>query len=106
MRISDWSSDVCSSDLRLKDFIEEALIQIRQGTKMAGALPPNEVIMEINTCPERRYIDGKFIEEIIVCDPSPLASRIKITVQMKRSEERLVGKECVSTCRSRCAPDH
>src|SRR3546814_11689725 len=24
----------------------------------------------------------------------------------ERSEERRVGKECVSTCRSRCAPDH
>src|SRR3546814_12618894 len=23
-----------------------------------------------------------------------------------RSEERRVGKECVSTCRSRCSPDH
>src|SRR3546814_18830388 len=31
---------------------------------------------------------------------------LKQTLRNGRSEERRVGKECVSTCRSRCAPDH
>src|SRR3546814_4965784 len=65
MRISDWSSDVCSSDL-------EAMHQ----EHLAGLL--------------RQTGNG------------PLQSRN----QRIRSEERRVGKECVSTCRSRWSPYH
>src|SRR3546814_7359176 len=67
MRISDWSSDVCSSDLRL----------------FASVL--------------RRESDGGYY----LVTP---AERGRIVVE--RSEERRVGKECVSTCRSRWAPYH
>src|SRR3546814_2397209 len=63
MRISDWSSDVCSSDLRPR------IPQMRS----------------------RRFAAG------------PAGSR---PVRRPRSEERRVGKECVSTCRSRWSPYH
>src|SRR3546814_5341194 len=62
MRISDWSSDVCSSDL--SSSINQRLLRSLDG-KLCGS-----------------YTD------------------------LARSEERRVGKECVSTCRSRWSPYH
>src|SRR3546814_3034018 len=81
MRISDWSSDVCSSDLpKLFPGIERDLkdkLQDRGWLSPAG---------------------------------SKLAKRATGVGQGKgkvvRSEERRVGKECVSTCRSRWSPYH
>src|SRR3546814_7982314 len=74
MRISDWSSDVCSSDLFVPD-----CIQLTPGKADEFKwLPP--------TCGYRLVSEGKDL---------PL-----------RSEERRVGKECVSTCRSRWSPYH
>src|SRR3546814_8066769 len=69
MRISDWSSDVCSSDLR-----ERAITMLR-----AVQIP----------APESR-IDNY---------PHQMSGGM-------RSAERRVGKECVSTCRSRWSPYH
>src|SRR3546814_7755451 len=69
MRISDWSSDVCSSDLHDSMMIAEVGdIEKVRGSRMATPFAP----------------------------PRP----------GKRSEERRVGKECVSTCRSRWSPYH
>src|SRR3546814_3366382 len=68
MRISDWSSDVCSSDLRSRG--------------------------------------GAFGFRIEVGRRSPLHCTADGKVLLARSEERRVGKECVSTCRSRWAPYH
>src|SRR3546814_2272355 len=67
MRISDWSSDVCSSDL-----------------KSEGALKSNQPT----------------IASVLKLDVN------KPTEQNIRSEERRVGKEYVSTCRSRWSPYH
>src|SRR3546814_5993886 len=76
MRISDWSSDVCSSDLwRRDDFGGPA----RFGQSV------------------RRPIGGA--EECA----RPHGSGNEVP---RRSEERRVGKECVSTCRSRWSPYH
>src|SRR3546814_1206494 len=62
MRISDWSSDVCSSDL------------------LPSALVLDDVAKQMEAGDERIF---------------------GVMVVMPRSEERRVGKECVSTCRSR-----
>src|SRR3546814_5069892 len=72
MRISDWSSDVCSSDLADARFVQ-ALPETACALLDFGEAPPR---------PPNR--------------PRPKA----------RSEERRVGKECVSTCRSRWSPYH
>src|SRR3546814_13173372 len=40
---------------------------------------------------------------VIYCDTAPT---FESAVIQQRSEERRVGKECVSTCRSRVSPDH
>src|SRR3546814_4456440 len=81
MRISDWSSDVCSSDLD----------------------PAHQVIGAGFPC----GVFHRGIEEQAAEDD--LAAGVLFAVQgggarFQRSEERRVGKECVSTCRSRWSP--
>src|SRR3546814_18392587 len=80
MRISDWSSDVCSSDLhrrgprrrhRLFEPVYRGARQLPPPVDRLGGHGPRQP-------PRRRF----------------------------RSEERRVGKECVSTCRSRWSPYH
>src|SRR3546814_4884501 len=78
MRISDWSSDVCSSDLR-----DDGLLPLpcRWHTVAVGERDEKSVLLLWLRCGRR-------------------ADRLG------RSEERRVGKECVSTCRSRWSPYH
>src|SRR3546814_3031884 len=85
MRISDWSSDVCSSDLTL-DEVRETL---------GGDA---ELFAEAYGVTEHGNFEGKNILHVVY-DAQVLADR-------RRSEERRVGKECVSTCRSRWSPYH
>src|SRR3546814_8887693 len=98
MRISDWSSDVCSSDLWSK--IEPLLPRGRRGAHRVD---------------DRRIISG--IVHMLRsgarwrdCPPSygpytTVYNRFnRWSRQGLRSEERRVGKECVSTCRSRWSP--
>src|SRR3546814_6521406 len=79
MRISDWSSDVCSSDL-------SAL-----GTPGLKLLDASYFPLDPTRDPAADYAAGH-IPGALFMDLGGLA----------RSEERRVGKECVSTCRSRC----
>src|SRR3546814_6902131 len=78
MRISDWSSDVCSSDLLLV-----------------------LLIMFIITIPVATH-------SVDIDLPAPQITPPDVIVEpvINRSEERRVGKECVSTCRSRWSPYH
>src|SRR3546814_5536212 len=82
MRISDWSSDVCSSDL----------VRAAPGKMVAAA--PSKVTRE-----ERRV--GSRFGGVSTVTPSPASM-----MATSRSEERRVGTECVSTCRSRWAAYH
>src|SRR3546814_3145937 len=82
MRISDWSSDVCSSDLT--DTIR---------------FPAGETM----------YPKGKHTRNRAIRYRTPACQTCQIKQQCTpgyRSEERRVGKECVSTCRSRWSPYH
>src|SRR3546814_18031699 len=91
MRISDWSSDVCSSDLR----------------EMTGrSLPPDrERSMPQNMLPEGFEALEPFQAYWGVPDTQTRRERREAsTMAAIRSEERRVGKECVSTCRYRWAP--
>src|SRR3546814_12881105 len=97
MRISDWSSDVCSSDLRNLFPTEGAVIaSVIAGTQEQGA-----------SGTFRRSNAGKrdktFQTGIAVNHQNYDAYE---AYTLGRSEERRVGKECVSTCRSRWSPDH
>src|SRR3546814_5825329 len=86
MRISDWSSDVCSSDLAGR---KERKRRAREALRHR----------EVDVSPHRFVDDGKVILRIAGRD---LRDRRKLVLdQADRSEERRVGKECVRTCRSR-----
>src|SRR3546814_10491280 len=82
MRISDWSSDVCSSDLERDDVGVMALHRVtaispRPRSRSSSMVPP----------------------------PGPSAP-LSVIRRSRRSEERRVGNECVSTCRSRWSQYH
>src|SRR3546814_9805112 len=113
MRISDWSSDVCSSDL------------FTAGTVMTfQATEPNELFSQelrlasptegpINYVVGAYYLWNKWgVDQILdAVDPWPRTGSIRHFYEQtvksySRSEERRVGKECVSTCRSRWSPYH
>src|SRR3546814_3076203 len=98
MRISDWSSDVCSSDLRL-------LLQPRMDTvayTRAVGIGRQRQTQDIAVpgfewhAAECCCLDGA----IQIKNDAPAQ------IRNCRSEERRVGKECVSTCRSRWSPYH
>src|SRR3546814_11400579 len=101
MRISDWSSDVCSSDLPL--FV--ALADREQARD--AELPDTGVgIMR------ERFLSAPFIvgadygtrcSTIVLADDQGISFSER---RFGRSDERRVGKECVSTCRSRWSPNH
>src|SRR3546814_16550992 len=81
MRISDWSSDVCSSDLGT-DFVLNTA-----GTAGTDSKTGNT--------------GGAFETGL-----QNFGGADSIEILQDRSEERRVGKECVSTCRSRWSPYH
>src|SRR3546814_20843755 len=84
MRISDWSSDVCSSDLHL--------IAVRAG--------------DADGARSARAAHEARILVIIASFIGVGAALTRAAETDVRSEERRVGKECVSTCRSRWSPYH
>src|SRR3546814_15037184 len=110
MRISDWSSDVCSSDLLRIALFTGNYNYVRDGANQAlnrlvGFLLDQGVAVRIYS----PTIDVPAFEPVgdLVGIPSfPLPGRGEYRVGMGRSEERRVGKECVSTCRSRWSPYH
>src|SRR3546814_6893979 len=87
MRISDWSSDVCSSDL-----LPPPVFSLHAPTGDAFDFEP---LLTEALAPLRRRATIKRIA---------LRCTVPAGLPRLRSEERRVGKECVSTCRSRCAP--
>src|SRR3546814_18811400 len=98
MRISDWSSDVCSSDLHA---LRNALIAPVTSALLifAGWLNGALVVEIVFAWPGIGY---EALFEAVNDNDFPL---LMGTVFI-RSEERRVGKECVSTCRSRWARYH
>src|SRR3546814_7096809 len=90
MRISDWSSDVCSSDLIARDAEERLGVDRRLRVAQQRRRDRN------------RVADDRFAVTLgfrAVNQGAGVAAD-------QRSEERRVGKECVSTCRSRWSPYH
>src|SRR3546814_15951151 len=125
MRISDWSSDVCSSDLLTLPI--DGLLGTDGTVRVNSACTPLEFMAlkyesltlgktRLRLCP----VDGA----IVTAGPRGFSLRAAVRapnlkgklgqnplqlaatdIQFEaRSEERRVGKECVSTCRSRWSP--
>src|SRR3546814_2271769 len=84
MRISDWSSDVCSSDLRAPG----ANVRTQEGNN-----PDRQLRSQTMAKWETKW-EGTDSQEV------------GLEAAILRSEERRVGKECVSTCSSRWSPYH
>src|SRR3546814_12473335 len=103
MRISDWSSDVCSSDLEV-------------------FIPTRSPKFAVDCCDEhKRKASGTQIAQLLPFDAFVMSVRVHDSISARerfgrlmminnqnidRSEERSVGKECVSTCRTRWSPCH
>src|SRR3546814_15474975 len=93
MRISDWSSDVCSSDLKAN----------QRGTARRGRSDADAY---------GDYRDSVYRElqglieapETPMLRPAQAVRTLILPYADRRSEERRVGKECVSTGRSRVSP--
>src|SRR3546814_15583724 len=105
MRISDWSSDVCSSDLGVADLcfrglrgVEvEGFAQLLQHRMLRVAV--GDVVEQLAGGFERGF-RARNAEAVVLELPARLALHAGEGLA-QRSEERRVGKECVSTCRSR-----
>src|SRR3546814_13252537 len=99
MRISDWSSDVCSSDLphaaaRTLDppQLEREFRAVR-GVRQRFFLIDLALLVQLHQA---------LVERLHTVLHSPLGDQLRDL--RRRSDERRVGKECVSTCRSRWSP--
>src|SRR3546814_13085459 len=99
MRISDWSSDVCSSDLRALDTIE------RTRRCDIGERDPHVLIVGERALDHR--LQPGIAEDVAIAERGQAGlARAEIGVARRRSEERRGGKGCVSTGRSRWSPYH
>src|SRR3546814_19361492 len=104
MRISDWSSDVCSSDLgetgrilrhslpvKIEGRLRELMVTVI-GVLLGSAFRPAML---------DRLVEWAGLVALLLAY-IPFVTLLGYL----RSEERRVGKECVSTCRSRWSPYH
>src|SRR3546814_11401655 len=118
MRISDWSSDVCSSDLNFKPLRDALIARGRVFTsetdtevvvhliseKVESGADPIDAVRDV--LPQLR---GAFALAILFRSQPDLLIGARLgspLVVGVRSEERRVGKECVRTCRSRWSTYH
>src|SRR3546814_20706615 len=85
MLISDWISDVCSSDL------VDAALRPKSLDEFVGQKGARGNLRVFIEAARRR---GDALDHVLFFGPPG------------RSEERRVGTECVSTCRSRWSPNH
>src|SRR3546814_15354782 len=98
MRISDWSSDVCSSDLLLPALPGLGFSAIST-FKTASAYWAAPGLARLNAHLDPVDWHGRG-------DATAGATACLETALDLRSAERRVGKECVSTCRSLWSPYH
>src|SRR3546814_16621345 len=100
MRISDWSSDVCSSDLfGLGDGSDSVYDTGGIDRVVFGAQLTSEEVSFAN-------IGGDLLITIDGTDDRLVILSGYSAKPVERSEERRVGKECVSMCRCRWSPYH
>src|SRR3546814_16319287 len=135
MRMSDWSSDVCSSDLLsgnantwwdhaegVYDRGNEPRVGAVLAFRSSRAMRAGHVAMVSKVLSNREVLlnhanwsyRGGVEQDALAVDVSPEGAWSDVRVWygpsgqlgIRRSEERRVGNECVSTCRSRWSPYH
>src|SRR3546814_16686044 len=110
MRISDWSSDVCSSDLRAD---AEQVEHPRRHGEIARLAGQAETLVGLHRVKPLilQAVGAQFVDQ---ADPAPFLPEVKQHAPAAhrrlarhcRSEERRVGKGWVSTGRSGWSPSH
>src|SRR3546814_17264636 len=119
MRISDWSSDVCSSDLEVTRWESFARL-VKEGREIADisatfGIPEQGVKLILalgNLLPRVRTLYRDEAINVATVRHLTLASKAQQKALLAlyedpnsyRTEARRVGKECVSTCRTRWSP--
>src|SRR3546814_15803760 len=102
MRISDWSSDVCSSDLAVTSQSdppqrERVVLAQRSGARIVRTRVEVQEQTEVGDAMIRGLVRAQL----------GLAIRLAVVAAGPlRSEALRVGKESVSTCRSRWSPEY
>src|SRR3546814_15774990 len=109
MRISDWSSDVCSSDLI--EASSHRLIGVQVVAPGAGELIQAAALairarMTVQELAEQLFPYLTMVEGLKLAAQTFSKNVKLLSCCAGRSEERRVGKECVRKCRSRWSPDH
>src|SRR3546814_15989726 len=117
MRISDWSSDVCSSDLgSTQTAVEEVIAGLERG-ELRVASPGRGVQWQVHQWLKKAVLLYFRVNDMQMMDgqPAPYYDKVPLRFadgdesifrEVGRSEERRVGKACVSPCRSRWSPYH
>src|SRR3546814_17241702 len=116
MRISDWSSDVCSSDLietfrkRYRDHFPGDLSRSRIYADVSKGMMPGgiESWLPLFFNDGTSMLTDYLPTDAVLVALEELERALDEDWQQigERSEERRAGKECVSTCRSRWSPYH
>src|SRR3546814_12516631 len=113
MRISDWSSDVCSSDLQPTEEVAALLAAAGEPTDVLHlSIQPllvrgdGRVLLFDTGAGDVEWARGGRLPASLRAagvEPSQVPD---VFISQLRSEERRVGKECCRTCRSRVSPSH
>src|SRR3546814_19377412 len=119
MRISDWSSDVCSSDLRhVVHRMHKMLVEGKTAVpELCPSLSADKLVMEDEAgkngsecqyAQRNEHIPRAFMR---VISASPYSYGMSVMLMRRRfgagsTEARRVGKEGVGTCRSRWTPEN
>src|SRR3546814_14624064 len=102
MRISDWSSDVCSSDLLIDG--------VPGDINLLNPLDVASITVLKDASSAAIYGARAAYGVVLITTKKGQKGKLQVTYSnnfsVARSEERRVGKECVSTCRSRWSPHH
>src|SRR3546814_16892019 len=115
MRISDWSSDVCSSDLvraelplRAEAAVEVAVVLEQAVTVVAFVAGQRIAFQALRQRGARAGFDAVAIEVQAAAGVELLVgnAREQVGPGRDRSEERRVGTECVRPYRCRWSPTH
>src|SRR3546814_3079281 len=105
MRISDWSSDVCSSDLIVWNGNDELGDLVAAHNALGAALREQRL-----TLVQRELLLDTMVQNtpvaMLLIAPGGHVVFANLGARRLRSAERRVGTACVSTCRSRWLPDH
>src|SRR3546814_10399919 len=123
MRISDWRSDVCSSDLAVEPYALDRTDVPDEKSRQAGYAP--KAMLKADKQTGRLQLDSETalsgvpdsawdyrlgnrsaLEWVLDQYKEKMPKDPTIREKFNSSEERRVGKECVSTCRYRWSPYH